>query len=169
MARTGRIIATRLDRGPIVVVSALAGVTNELIALAEQAVKGHLIGALRGVEALRERHLEQTLALLGEGDACTDVSSELSAMIDELAHLAEALATLGDMTPRSLAAISSYGERMSSLICVASFTKQGLPAVHVDACEVMITDDAYGRAEPQADAIADACRTSVIPLVRAGK
>ena len=36
-------------------------------------------------------------------------------MIDELAHLAEALATLGDLTPRSLDAISSFGEKMSSL------------------------------------------------------
>ena len=90
-------------------------------------------------------------------------------MIDELAHLAEALATLGDMTPRSLAAISAYGEQMSSLLVRAAFAQRGIPAVHVDACEVMITDDAYGRAEPQPDAIAEACRASVIPLVRAGK
>ena len=169
IARTGRIIATRLPRKPIVVVSALAGVTNDLIALAEQAVKGHLIGALRGIEALRERHLAQAEALLGSGDVGVETSGELSAMIDELAHLAEALATLGDMTPRSLAAISSFGERMSSLLCVAAFVKQGLPAVHVDACEVMITDDAYGRAEPEPELIAEACRASVIPLVRSKK
>ena len=90
-------------------------------------------------------------------------------MFDELAHLAEALATLGDMTPRSLAAISAYGERMSSLLCAAVFVQRGIPAVHVDACDVMITDDAYGRAEPQPDAIAEASRTLVIPLVRDGK
>jgi aspartate kinase len=140
-----------------------------LIGLAEQAVKGHLIGALRAIEGLRERHLKQTELLLGTGDESVEVSSELSAMIDELAHLAEALATLGDMTPRSLAAISAYGERMSSLLCTAAFAQRGIPAVHVDACEVMITDDAYGRAEPQADAIAEACRASLIPLVRQGK
>jgi aspartate kinase len=169
IARTGRIIATRLDRGPVVVVSALAGITNELIALAEQAVKGHLIGALRGVEGIRERHLEAAEALLGSGEACEETSSELSAMIDELAHLAEALTTLGDLTPRSLAAISAFGEKMSSLLCVAAFAHQGIPAVHVDACEIMITDDAYARAEPQPESIADACRTGVIPLVRAGK
>ena len=169
IGRTAGIVATRVDKGAIVVVSALAGVTNDLIGLAEQAVKGHLIGALRAIEGLRERHLKQTELLLGTGDASTDISSELSAMIDELAHLAEALATLGDMTPRSLAAISAYGEQMSSLLCAAAFVQRGIPAVHVDACDVMITDDAYGRAEPQPDAIAEACRVSVIPLVRAGK
>jgi aspartate kinase len=169
IARTGRIVASRTEQGPIVVVSALAGVTNALVALAEQAVKGHLIGALRAIEDLRERHLKQAEILLGPGMESEDLCAELSAMIDELAHLAEALATLGDLTPRSMDAISSFGEKMSSLMCVAAFQRQGIPAVHVDACEVMITDNTFTRAEPQPDAIAEACRTSVVPLVRQGK
>lgn len=169
IARTAGIVKTRADQGAIVVVSALAGVTNALIAIAEQAAKGHLIGALRGVEGLRERHLQQTEMLLGAGDECAETCEELSAMIDELAHLAEALATLGDLTPRSLDAITSYGEKMSSIICVPAFRKQGVPAVHVDSCEVMITDSSFSRAEPQPEAIAEACRANVIPLVRDGK
>ena len=140
IARTGRIVASRIDQGPIVVVSALAGVTNALIALAEQAAKGHLIGAIRAVEGLRERHLQQAEALLGTGEESDETSAELSVMIDELAHLAEALATLGDLTPRSLDAMTAFGEKMSSLLCVAAFQRQGLPAVHIDSCEIMITD-----------------------------
>ena len=167
--RTGRIVASRLDRQPIVVVSALAGVTNALIGIGEQAAKGHLIGAIRAVEGLRDRHLQQTELLLGTGKEAADTAAEVSAMIDELAHLAEALATLGDLTPRSLDAISAYGEKMSSLMCVAAFARQGLPAVHVDSCEVMITDSTFGRAEPQADEIAAACRYSVLPLIRKKK
>src|SRR3954466_16274970 len=58
---------------------------------------------------------------------------------------------------------------MSSILCVAAFQRQGIPAVHVDACEVMITDSTFSRAEPQAEEIASACRASVIPLVREGK
>ena len=169
IARTGRIVATRADNGAIVVVSAMAGVTNALIALAEQAARGHLIGAVRAIEDLRERHLAQAEILLGPGDEGDDLCAELSAMIDELAHLAEALATLGDLTPRSMDAITSFGEKMSSLMCVAAFQRQGIPAVHVDACEIMITDSTFTRAEPQPDAIADACRSLVIPLVREGK
>jgi aspartate kinase len=169
IARTGRIISTRVDRGPIVVVSALAGVTNALIGIAEQAAKGHLIGAIRAVEGLRERHLEQAETLLGNDRDAQDICAELSVMIDELAHLAEALATLGDLTPRSLDAISSYGEKMSSILCAAAFCRQGVPAAHVDACEVMITDSTFSRAEPQAEEIATACRETLIPLVRQGK
>jgi aspartate kinase len=169
IARTGRIIASRADRGPIVVVSALAGVTNALIGIAEQAAKGHLIGAIRSVEGLRARHLEQSELLLGNDANAQEIAGEISVMIDELAHLAEALATLGDLTPRSLDAISAYGEKMSSLLCVAAFCRQGLPAQHVDASEVMITDSTFGRAEPKADDIASACRDKVVPLVRQGR
>ena len=170
ITRAGRIVASRVERGPIVVVSALAGVTNTLLALAEQAAKGHLIGALRAVEELRERHLAQAERLLGAGsEECNETSAELSAMIDELAHLAEALATLGDLTPRSLDAIAAVGEKMSSLLCVAAFRRLGVPAVHVDACDVMITDAAHTRAEPQPDEISAACRTAVLPMVRKKK
>ncbi len=169
ITRTGRIVATRANAGAIVVVSALGGVTNALLSIAEHAVKRNLIGALRGVEALRERHLEQAELLLGATDECADTCAELSVMIDELAQLAEALATLGDLTPRSLDAIASLGEKMSSLLCVAAFKQLGVPAVHVDACDVMITDATFTRAEPQTEAIAAACRTAILPLVRAGQ
>ena len=83
-----------------------------LIGLAEQAVKGHLDRrAARDRGASRAApEADGAAARHGRSVARTS-SSELSAMIDELAHLAEALATLGDMTPRSLAAISAYGEQ----------------------------------------------------------
>ena len=58
--RAAEIVRGRLTRRPLVVVSALAGTTNTLLAIAEQAEKGQLIGALRGVEGLRERHLAET-------------------------------------------------------------------------------------------------------------
>ena len=168
IARTASIIAGRRDRQPVVVVSALGGATNQLLQIAEQAAKGQLIGALRAVEGLRDRHLTQTQRLLG-GDAADEVSTELSAMFDELAALAEALRTLGDLTPRSLDAIASLGEQLSSVLVVAAFRAHGLPAEHVDAREVMITDANFTRAEPQTEAIGEAAQRIVMPLVREGK
>ena len=170
IARTAAIIAGRRDRQPIVVVSALGGATNTLLQIAEQAAKGQLIGALSAVEGLRDRHLAQAESLLG-GDTgeCADICGELSAMFDELAALAEALKTLGDLTPRSLDAIASLGEQLSSVLVVAAFRRHGLDAEHVDARKVMITDAQYTRAEPQADAIAEAAQRIVMPIVRAGR
>ncbi|HEX2718246.1 MAG TPA: lysine-sensitive aspartokinase 3 [Gemmatimonadaceae bacterium] len=164
--RATEIVRGRLERDPIVVVSALAGTTNQLIALAQQAAKGQLIGALRAVETLRERHLEQATILLGEDDTARELCAELSATFDELAHLAEALSVLGDLTPRSQDAIAAMGEMLSSQLVVAAMRREGVPAVHVDAREVVVTDDNFGSAEPQLDAIASAARDCVLPVVR---
>ena len=170
IARTAAIIASRRERQPIVVVSALGGTTNTLLQIAEQSAKGQLIGALSAVEGLRDRHLAQTEALLGDDPvAAADVAGELSAMFDELAALAEALKTLGDLTPRSLDAIASLGEQLSSVLVVAAFQRHGLSAEHVDARQVMITDSQFTRAEPQPDAIAEAAQRIMMPIVRAGK
>jgi aspartate kinase len=167
--RTAEIVRGRLERAPIVVVSALAGTTNALIAVAEQAARGQLIGAVRNVEALRDRHLREAETLLGDTPECADVSGDMSVLFDELASLAGALSVLGDLTPRSLDAIAATGERLSSLVVTAAYQKAGLPAEHVDARDVMITDDAYTRAEPQPEAIAEAGRRLLLPLVRDGK
>ena len=167
--RAAAIVGARANRQPLVVVSAMAGVTNALLALAEQSARGQLIGAIRSVEGIRERHMQQAELLLGEGPECAEVCAELSAMVDELAHLAEALNTLGDVTPRSLDAIASYGEQLSSQLVVAAFRRHGVPAVHVDAREVMITDESFTRAEPDAEAIVEAAQRLLLPIARDGK
>ena len=169
IGRAAAIVAGRRARQPVVVVSALGGTTNELLRVAEQAAKGQLIGALRAVEALRDRHLAQTELLLAGDSNVADVSSELSAMFDELAALAEALTTLGDLTPRSLDTIASLGEQLSSVLVVAAFRKHRLPAEHLDARAVIITDSSYTCAEPQIEAIGEATQRLVMPLVRAGR
>ena len=86
--RTAAIVKGRLARQPAVVVSALGGATNSLLAIGEQSAKGHLIGALRGVETLRDRHFEQCEALLGTSSEASDVAGEMSATFDELAPVA---------------------------------------------------------------------------------
>lgn len=169
IARAADIVAGRLDRQPIVVVSALSGTTNALLALGEQAAEGQLIAAIRAVEGLRERHLREAEALLVECSEQPDICAELSATFDELASLVEALSVLGHLTPRSQDAIAAMGERLSSVLAAAAFRARGIDAVHVDARDVMITDDAYCGAAPLTERIAEQARHLVLPLVRQGK
>lgn len=167
--RTADIVRGRLGRRPIVVVSALAGVTNALLGIARQASEGNFISAVSSVQALRDRHLVEVEALLATSDEHIEIGAEVSVIFDELASLCEALSVLGFITPRSLDAIAGMGERASSMLIAAAFRARGIDAVHVDARKVMITDANFGRAEPQAEAIAVAARSLVAPLVHAGK
>ena len=166
--RAADIVAARLARRPVVVVSALSGVTNALLAIAEQATRGQLIGAIRGVEALRERHLEQADLLL-RGPVGGEVAAELSATFDELASLAEALSVLGHLTPRSLDAIGAVGEQLSSALVVPAFKARGIDAELVDARDVIITDEQFTAATPQPERIAEECRDRLLPLLREGR
>src|SRR6185436_10156101 len=163
--RAAEIVRSRLPQGPIAVVSALGGATNVLIDIAEQAARGQLIAAMSHVENVRDRHLRVAGELL-PGPGGEDVALELSSMCDEIGTLAEALSVLGHLTPRSLDTVSSFGERMSSLMIAAAFNTMGVPAQLVDARRVMITDAQHTRAEPQTEAIADAARVQLAPLVR---
>ncbi|HZK78005.1 MAG TPA: aspartate kinase, partial [Gemmatimonadaceae bacterium] len=121
------------------------------------------------VETLRSRHLKECENLLGKTPEADEIAAELSAMFDELAHLAEALSVLGHVTPRSLDAIAAYGEQLSSSLITAYFRKCGIDAEYVDAREVMITDDMFMEAEPQTEVIAERAREIVLPLVQEGK
>lgn len=162
------VVASRARRAPVVVVSALSGTTTELLALAEQAARGQLIGALRAVEHIRERHVATCDALLHGVATGAETTAEIAAMCDEIAGLAEALNTLGHITPRSLDAVAAFGEQMSSLLVTEALKARGIPAQHVDARDVMITNDHFNSAEPSPDSIADRARERVAPLVRAG-
>jgi aspartate kinase len=167
--RAAEIVRGRIDRHPAVVVSALAGATNSLLAIGEQSAKGHLIGALRGVETLRDRHFQQCEKLLGASGEASEVAAEMSASFDELASLAEALSVLGHATPRSFDAIAALGEQLSSQLVAAFFKLRGIPAEHMDARDVFVTDDNFMSAEPQIEAIAEAARDLVQPLIQDGK
>ena len=164
--RSAQIVKSKLERSPIVVVSALGGATNALLAVGEQSAKGHLIGALRGIETLRDRHLRECEALLGGSDEALEIAGELSAMFDELAHLAEALSTLGHITPRSFDTIAAQGEQLSANLVAAYFRKVGIDAEYVDPRTVMITDDRFMEAEPQTEAIAERAREILQPMVQ---
>ena len=167
--RAAAIVAERAARQPLVVVSALGGTTNALIALAEQASNGQLILAIRGVETLRDRHLKVASELLGDDADAIEVIGELAATFDELAALAEALSVLGHATTRSIDAIASKGELLSSALIVAAFRKRGIPAELVDPASVMVTGSEFGKAEPRTDRIAERAGAVIRPLLTAGR
>jgi aspartate kinase len=167
--RACAIVTSRQARGAAVVVSAMSGVTNTLLEIAEQAACGQLIVALQLVEGLRTRHLHAAEELLGSGSEADELCSDLSALWDEVANLAAALSVLGHLTPRSQDAIAAFGELCSAPLVVAAFRQRGLPAVEIDARTVTITDDSFGRASPRMETIARAARDIVLPRLTANE
>jgi aspartate kinase len=168
---TAEIVRGRLSRAPVVVVSALGGVTTDLLELAERATAGQVLPALEGIERLRARHLAEARAVLSgaAAESQDEVAAEVSVLCDELAQLLEALSVLGHLTPRSLDAIAATGELLSMQLVVAAYVAAGVPAVGVDPRRVLITDGTFTRAQPDEAAISAAAAAHLRPLVEAGQ
>ncbi len=172
MLRTAAIVAGRRDRGlrPVVVVSAMSKVTDQLLACAAAASagKGDREAALAIAARLRTRHLDAA-ATLASGERLDALQQDVGRAFDSLDELLRGIAILRELTPRTSDLIVSYGERLSSVMITAAFAERGLPSAHVDAREVILTDDHFGKAVPDEPAIEEALRLHVLPLIDAGR
>src|SRR5512146_3417560 len=137
--RVASIVRARAERRPVVVVSAMGKTTNRLLAIASAAIEGKREEYIRQIHDLRDFHSREARQVVPLAER-----AELDRMLDEhfqeLTELVKGLAVLGELTPRSVDAISSYGERLSSIIVALAFRHFGLKAVHMDARDVMVTD-----------------------------
>ncbi|HEX8984660.1 MAG TPA: lysine-sensitive aspartokinase 3 [Bryobacteraceae bacterium] len=165
--RVASIVKGRLARQPVVVVSAMGKTTNRLLALAADAVDGKRDDALAQLRELREFHLEHARKLASAADGPA-IESVLDEHFQELAELVKGLAVLGELTPRSVDAISSYGERLSSQVVTCAFRNAGMDAVHADSRQLMITDARHTQAAPLYEPTYQRMCAKVAPLARRG-
>ena len=147
--RAADIIARAAGEGSVVaVVSAMGGVTNRLIEAAQASAMGDMAAAGNLAETLRQQHQGAIEILVGDGDERAQLAAELRQIIEEVASLCRGTALLRELTPRTLDAISSAGERLSARLLASALRESGLKAVAVDATELIVTDNHSGRAEP---------------------
>ena len=168
--RTAAIVRGRRERGlqPVVVVSAMARVTDQLLAAAAAAGHDDRAGAAAIARTLRERHLG-TAAELVSGEALTALTSALNQDFDALEDLLRGIAAVGELTPRTNDLVLSFGERASSRMAAEAFRAAGIDAAHFDARNCIRTDSTYGKAVPDEAAIEQRLLTLVLPSVKAGQ
>ncbi|HTV08737.1 MAG TPA: lysine-sensitive aspartokinase 3 [Candidatus Aquilonibacter sp.] len=171
MLRTASIVEGRVRKGlkPVVVVSAMAKVTDQLLACAAAALagRGDRDAAIEITARLRERHMQVAKDLVN-GDRLDTLRLDINRAFDGLDELVRGVAVVGELTARTSDLIVSFGERLSSVMVTAAFEERGLNSAHVDAREVILTDDHYGKAAPDQAAIEQALREKVLPLVAEG-
>jgi aspartate kinase len=128
----------------VVVASAMAGVTDQLVAAGTAAARGDRDEGLRIVDAVRARHLE-ALSRLGVADADA-VGAEIRRLVSEVADLIRAVAHLRELTPRTRDDVIAAGEKLSVRLVTAALTASGASASAVDADTFLETDDRFGEA-----------------------
>jgi aspartate kinase len=171
IGRTAAIVAGRVALGkqPVVVVSAMAKVTDQLLRAAEAASVGDRTGALAISERLRCRHRDTAAALVKNTANRAALVEVIDEKFDSLDEILRGLAAILELTPRISDLVASYGERISSRIVAAAFCELGLDAAHVDAREVIITDSQFQKAVPQDALIEQRAEVKLRSLTDAGR
>ena len=153
--------------GPVVVVSALSGVTDRLLGVAAEAGAGDNEGARHNLRDLRARHLTVAEVVTDEAlraAARVDIDREF----DDLERIVDALGVLREVSPRWLDTIAATGEIVSSRIVAAALAARGLRGSWVDARSVIVTNGEHMAAVPQFPETTAALEAHVRPLLATG-
>ncbi|HKF24230.1 MAG TPA: lysine-sensitive aspartokinase 3 [Candidatus Angelobacter sp.] len=145
--RVAAIVRERQTQHPVVVVSALAKITDQLLAMAAAAGAGQREKALELARGARERHYNTAADLLGT-HSFEQIAPELEADFDSLDELLRGVVAVGELTLRTTDAIAGFGERVSSKIVAAAFSQRKIEAAHVDSRRCIVTDTTFGKAVP---------------------
>src|SRR5580693_7358841 len=135
--RVAQIVQGRLADRPVVVVSAMAKVTDSLLAMGKAAGGGDRKTALKMARSLRERHYETAGELLGTA-LFTEFHSDLGADFELLDELLRGISAVGELTPRTTDHVVAYGEMLSSKIVTAAFAAQGMASALVDSRQCIV-------------------------------
>jgi aspartate kinase len=153
----------------IVVLSAMSAVTNGLIAAADKAVEGDYLAAQAIVNSMKVKHEEAILDLFKTESMYHTIMQEIDPLFHKLEVMLRGISYLGELSARSLDAVSSFGELFSSKLVFAYAKSVGLDCEWVDARKVVATDDTFGRANPVWNVIEERGREIVLPLLNSGK
>ena len=168
--RLARIVAREqgISGVPVVVVSAMSGVTDQLLDAVAAVERGDAELATQKISAIRDRHRAAAEALLIRCDERDEVIDALERQWREAAALLHAMAVLQEVSPRSRDAVVAMGEVASSRLVAAALTELGTPAQCVDARRVLVTSTDHGQARPDVAATAARLHERVLPITSSG-
>jgi aspartate kinase len=155
-----------LSQAPLLVSSAMAGVTNTLVAVLEAVEKQDEATALSLVKDLETRH-KAVLAEAAQGPAYEGGRVKVDAVLTDLNALAKGSLLLNECSPRVHDAVLAMGELLSTAILAARCAQRGIPAELLDARKLVVTDAHFGEAAVLANATRQRIRDGVKPA--AGK
>jgi len=125
----------------VVIVSALDGMTEELLALADAAGTANHPAMNARAKEVRRRH-EDAAKAMGQVDL-------VAPLLNQLDQLILGISMVGELTPRSRDAVASFGERLSAPLVRKALELEGLKARAFTGQEIgLVTDERFGEAEP---------------------
>ena len=148
------IVAGRLEKRPVVVVSALAGVTDSLYRICASLAASDVEAAEWVIDGLKSKHEAVIRELIPEdSNHYRRIRDEVYEVLDRLQELSRAIGVIGELSDRSKAVIISTGEFLSAKIICAAMNYSGIRTKFADSRKMIITDEVYLKGEPDIEQI----------------
>ena len=137
--------AEKDDHPPVVVVSAMKGITDALILAAKDAEAGS--GSYRdSLDQIKDRHHLAVKQLVSDNTIGAGLLMAIDGILDELTEILHGVQLVRECSTRTNDLVSGFGERMSSRLLAAHINDRGYVCEAIDAREIIRTDDTHGRA-----------------------
>ncbi|MFQ6249004.1 lysine-sensitive aspartokinase 3 [Yersinia enterocolitica] len=155
MSRSADVVLSNPDVR-LVILSASAGITNLLVALADGCEQETLAIHLDEIRRIQ-------YSILAKLSDPAVIREEIDRMLENIAMLSEAasLATSAALTDE----LVSHGELMSTLLFVELLRQRQVAVEWFDVRKIMRTNDRFGRAEPDTHALAELAQTQLAPRI----
>jgi aspartate kinase len=164
------ILAARRDWPRLVVVtSALSGVTDLLMESAARAECGDRTVCAAALTELSTRHHAMAADLIEDDAAQARLHGEIETLLSEYSSLCQAIAILGEASPRAQDAIAGIGERLSVRILSEAARCRSLPAQVIESTGVIVTDSRHQNAHPDTEATMVKVRQVLNPALAEGR
>ncbi len=154
--------------GAVVVLSAMSGVTNQLLSGAWAAAEGREADCLRIKDEIHTRHLAVIAALFTKGEERRILEKWVEGRLREVERLYRSLGVLGELTARGRDHVVAFGEQLSVHILAAALRDRGVRSEALPATDLIVTDDLFGAATPLPALTRDNLQAKVRPLVDQG-
>lgn len=135
------------NHGIVVVVSALEGVTNQLIQAAEEAKKGNSEHVQKFIQKITERHSTTIKEAISDEKIQVETCSVVKEKISELEKVLTGIIYVGELTAKSKDLVTSFGEKLSAPIVSGALNEIGVSSQHLTGGEAgIVTDSNFGEA-----------------------
>jgi aspartate kinase len=166
--RAAHTVRQRLAHKPVVVVSALSNVTDQLLEAGRLAAKGQVAEANELLLALQKRHGQVVLETTG-ASAADALHAELERDFGQMRQILGSISAAGEFTSRLQDHLISFGEVLASRIVQGAFVHEGLDASWVNALACIVTDAAHTQATPLWEETDEKLRNALLPLLAENK
>lgn len=151
-----------------VVVSAMSGVTDQLLRLASAAQGRNRRLVTEILNDLRFKHVDALADLVRSSYVRMAVARKLYDVFGVCDQVCEDVLFAGELSPRQRDLISGMGERLSAPLLAGTLADRGVPTESIEATELIVTNANFGEAEPSMAGTRAQCTARLLPLLENG-